>query len=123
MNKEKINEMLRHVLLTLKSDKVFVPGEALEVLKMAIDELNSKPIMPKAFDAWYKNTALASDPDTPKFRIIHFQIMVMYGGIGVEEEMNLCDWISKGNEEYDEERFVRCIEAIIHGYEVEKNNE
>ncbi|KRK80254.1 hypothetical protein FD03_GL002576 [Companilactobacillus nodensis DSM 19682 = JCM 14932 = NBRC 107160] len=87
------------------------------------EELNSKPVMPKVFDDWYKNDSIHGDPNTLKFKIIHFTVMVMWGGKGIESQEQLCDWIKKTNKgkyTYDEERFARCIEAIIHGYEVEK---
>jgi len=87
------------------------------------DELNSKPVMPKVFDKWYKGSSY-NDPDTPKFKIIHFTTMAMFGGKGIQKDEQLCKWIMKDKHgdkyAYDEKRFIRCMEAIIHGYEVEK---
>ena len=94
-----------------------------DIEDLIISELNSKPVMPKVFDEWYKGSSY-NDPDTPKFKIIHFTTMAMFGGKGIQKDEQLCKWIMKDKHgdkyAYDEKRFIRCMEAIIHGYEVEK---
>lgn len=125
MNKKRVMKLVTDVANSAYDEAYYHEGsERTDSLIKDIDEeLNSKTVMPKVFDDWYKNDSTYGDPNTLKFKIIHFTVMAMWGGKGIESQERLCDWVKKahkGKYTYDEERFVRCIEAIIHGYEVEK---
>jgi len=131
MNKEKIvglSDRLNKIVDEANRHPNGTPGcitwdKAVYAIEALSKEANSKIIMPKVFDDWYKNDSTYGDPNTLKFKIIHFTVMAMWDGKGIESQERLCDWIKKahkGKYTYDEERFVRCIEAIIHGYKVEK---
>lgn len=74
----------------------------------------SSGIMPKVFDGW-RNAVVVDNDEHPEYELIG----ALYN-IGVNEyapiDKALYDWIMKDMNN----RFRRCIEAIIHGYEVEK---
>lgn len=77
-----------------------------------IEELNSKITMPKVFDKWYKQT----NKDLVAEQIVELSSIVTdlepYHGFN-DEQLALQDWLSS------DEDFLKCVEAIINGYEVE----
>lgn len=80
-----------------------------------IDELHSKSSMPEVFDNWMKsfrqiNTDVRSV-------VSQLNYLGMSGNKLDKDSVNgkLYDWISSSPKNY-----VRCLEAIIHSYEVKK---
>lgn len=93
--------------------------------KQIIEEVNSKIKMPKVFDDWYKDiTAESSDIQGI---ITSFKSTIDGEYNSYEPERELYIWVHSGKYNrvlemnlIDEDRYKRCLEAILYGYEVEK---
>lgn len=88
-------------------------------------EVNSKPTMPKIFDDWYKDVTAESSDIQGIITFFNSTIDGEYNSYEPERELYI--WVHSG--EYnrvlgmnlvDENRYKRCLEAILYGYEVEK---
>lgn len=79
------------------------------------NELNSKPVMPKVFDEWLKK--LESEDSDIASSVAGLVLLGLQGKVSKSRSLDgkLYNWIY----EKGDEAFIRCIEAIIHGYEVE----
>ena len=129
MNKEKIMDQLMDIreltggadvptsIETLNDDLMAIRDISTDSIK----ELNVKPVMPKVFDEWYKNVIEYGGPDTRKALAIVFNTLLTVGSsIYDESESSLKEWLVESDSIEDLNRISKCIEAIIHGYEVEK---
>lgn len=116
MNKEKIMKCFDTILeitddfnmpsTNWKSNSLVVRHKAKEGIK----ELNVKPVMPKVFNTWYKNSY------GDKFsKIYHFSKLIYLNVYENEIEAKLLAWVYE-----NDKRYLSCIDAIRYGYEVEK---
>jgi len=84
------------------------------IATQTIDELHSKSSMPKAFENWMRPFKLIN----ADVRSVVIQLNYLgKGGDKLDKDSingKLYDWISSNPDNY-----VRCLEAIIHDYEVE----
>lgn len=80
-------------------------------------EIYSKPIMPKAFDCWYKKyNLLAQD----KYYLLRDFDDVAFERIFVtDENLDLHKWLWENNS-FEYSKYLTCIEAMVNGYEVEE---
>lgn len=130
MNKEKVMQALR-----LASKKLSDSYEDLDYsgyieyqksieneVNVAIDKLNSKPVMPKVFDKWYKDVIESyGGTDTRKTLAVAFNtLLTVESSIYDESESSLKDWFVESDSIEDLDRISKCIDAIRYGYEVEK---
>jgi len=116
MDKEKVIKLaqqLAHVNYSNKShSKEFI-------LEDIIKELNSKPVMPKVFDTWHKEEVEIYDRIEGEV----YSLIIIYDRktptSNVKSENELFTWL---NESWatKETKFIKCIDAIRYGYEVEK---
>lgn len=90
--------------------------------KQIIEEANSKPIMPKVFDDWYKDITAESSDIQGIVTYFKFTIDGKYNNFGPEKA--LFDWVHSGKYNrvlgmnlVDENRYRKCLEAILYGYE------
>jgi len=117
MNKEKVIKLVTG-LVENTEDYLMMGDQSLmqnckNREKEAIAELNSKPVMPKVFDEWYKTVIVIEESR-------EYELVGALLNVGANEDddidMALYYWIMKDMGT----RFHMCAEAIIHDYEVEK---
>jgi len=126
MNKEKVMKLaqqLAHVNYSNEShSKEFI-------LEDIINELNSKPVMPKFFKEW-------DEDEHEKCSCYEDQIEDLLR-IGISDDIPFDDtyfmsdvdnqiylWLSNSNQDFrvSIHRFSKCIDAIRYGYEVSDND-
>lgn len=129
MNKAKVMQILNSIDLGLN---IIEEGQQLDAQALTEsvrtdvedlkEELNSKPVMPKVFDEWYKNVIEShGGPDTRKALSIVFNtLLTVESSIYDESESNLKEWLVESDSIEDLDRISKCIDAIRYGYEVEK---
>lgn len=90
--------------------------------KQIIEEVNSKPTMPKVFDDWYKDVIESHvGTNTRKTLAIAFNtLLTVDSSVYDESESSLKGWFVESNSIEDLDRISKCIDAIRYGYEVEK---
>lgn len=119
MDKEKmINNLLdirklTGIADTTASEKMINLFNIQRIVSQTIDELHSRSCMPEVFDNWMRplkeiNTDVMS-------AVTQLDYLGMHGDKIDKNSINgkLYKWISSSPMNY-----VRCLEAIIHGYEV-----
>lgn len=86
------------------------------------EELNSKPVMPKVFDDWYKDVIEShGGTNTRKTLAIAFNtLLTVDSSVYDESESSLKEWFVESNSIEDLDRISKCIDAIRYGYEVEE---
>jgi len=119
MNKEKIvglSDRLNEIVDEANRHPNGTPGcitwdKAVYAIEALSKELNSKIKMPKVFDDWYKQT----NKDLVAEQIVELSSIATglepYHGFN-DAQLALQDWLSS------DEDFLKCIDAIINGYEV-----
>lgn len=129
MNRDKVvslSNRLNEIVEEAKRHPNGNPGyitwdKAVYAIEALSKEANSKPVMPKVFDDWYK------DQYDRNFNILN-KIIENYARIfwadfdGNDElSKNLMFWSARGNSSEDWLRkLIKGIDAIRYGYEVEK---
>ena len=132
MNKEKIMQILNSIDLGLniieegqQLDKQALTESVRTDVEDLKEEVNSKPIMPKVFDDCYKDITAESSDIQGIVTYFKFTIDGKYNNFGPEKA--LFNWVHSG--EYskvlgmnliDKNRYKKCLEAILYGYEVEE---
>lgn len=123
MNKEKVNKLIDSIdsgLNDIEEDQQPVMQALTEYVRADVrdlkEELNSKPVMPKVFDEWYKNVIEYGGPDTRKALAILFNTLLTVQS----SESSLKNWLVESDSIEDLDRISKCIDAIRYGYEVEK---
>lgn len=125
MNKEKIIQMIEdYGSKQYEAGVNYGPADDMDAddfkdLQMRIynikNELDSKPVMPKVFDDWLKK--LQSEDADVVSSVAALVLLGLQGKVSRSKSLDskLYNWVrDKGDD-----AFIHCIEAIIHGYEVE----
>lgn len=122
MNKSRIIELTQELASVPDTDTGYAKHYILEDIE---NELNEKITMPKVFDDWYKEITAESSDIQGIINLFNSTIDGEYNSY--EPERELFDWVHSG--EYnrvlgmnlvDENRYRKCLEAILYGYEVEE---
>ena len=122
MNKLRIIELAQELASVPDNDTGYTKHYILDDIE---NELDAKPVMPKVFDDWYKDITAESSDIQGIVTYFKFTIDGKYNNFGPEK--TLFNWVHSG--EYnrvlgmnlvDENRYRKCLEAILYGYEVEK---
>jgi len=131
MNKEKIvglSDRLNEIVDEANRHPNGTPGcitwgKAVYAIEALSKEVNSKPVMPKVFDEWYKNVIEYGGPDTRKALAIVFNtLLTVESSIYDESESSLKEWLVESDSIEDLNRISKCIDAIQYGYEVSDND-
>ena len=128
MNKTKVMQIINSIDLGLniiEEGKQLDTQALTESVRIDVEdlkeELNSKPVMPKVFDEWYKNVIEYGGPDTRKTLAISFNtLLTVDSSVYEESESSLKEWLVESDSIEDLNRISKCIEAILYGYKVEK---
>jgi len=130
MNKEKIIQMIEdYGTKQYEAGVNYGPADDMDAddfkdLQMRIynikNELNSKPVMPKVFDEWIKLFGL-NDYDDMKLKLIA-ELYINFDEMKLNDvEFNLSNWLHDPINIFpDEDRYLKCVDAIVNGYEVKK---
>ena len=85
-------------------------SESVDYIKELINE---KPVMPKIFDDWAENFSLDTKDGLEEALWVLFDIY--YNG---NTDSELENWMRF--DRTDEEKYSKCVDAVVNGYEVEK---
>ena len=132
MNKTKVMQIINSIDLGLniiEEGKQLDTQALTESVRIDVEdlkeELNSKPVMPKVFDAWYKDITAESSDIQGIITSFNSTIDGKYNNFGPEK--TLFDWVHSGKYNrvlgmnlVDENRYRKCLEAILYGYEVKE---
>lgn len=119
MDKSRIIELTQELASVPDTDTGYAKHYILEDIE---NELDAKPVMPKVFDDWYKDITAESSDIQGIVTYFKFTIDGKYNNFGPEKA--LFDWAR--TDEYnrvlgmnlvDENRYRKCLEAILYGYE------
>jgi hypothetical protein len=125
MNKEKIMQILNSIDLGLniieegqQLDKQALTESVRTDVEDLKEEVNSKPIMPKAFDDWdYEEHECC---DCYEMEIQNLISMYFKNDLASDNGRMLLKWINQGEFKDNVSRLLKCIDAIRYGYEVEE---
>ena len=122
MDKSRIIELTQELASVPDTDTGYTKHYILEDIE---NELYARPTMPKVFDVWYKDVTAESSDIQGIVTYFKFTIDGKYNNFGPEK--TLFDWVHSGKYNrvlgmnlVDENRYRKCLEAILYGYEVEK---
>ena len=122
MNKSRIIELTQELASVPDTDTGYTKHYILEEIEY---ELNEKITMPKVFDDWYKDITAESSDIQGIVTSFNSTIDGKYNNFGPEK--TLFDWVHSGKYNrvlgmnlVDENRYRKCLEAILYGYEVDK---
>ncbi|MFC6324023.1 hypothetical protein [Companilactobacillus baiquanensis] len=123
MNKTKVMQIINSIDLGLniiEEGKQLDTQALTESVRIDVEdlkeELNSKPVMPKVFDEFANQFDLTKQQDEQGLdeALEEMYMMYMHGGSKFDD---LEEYMRKHG---DEEFYLKCIDAVKYGYEVEK---
>lgn len=121
MNKDKVMNQLmdiRELTGGADSPKADLKKDLMAIRNISsnsIEELNSKPIMPPAFDEWKKQYL------NNRCELLYWIAELESGGEESKQDNDLSDWLfENGIDDTFFHRYQMCVEAIFNGYEVGK---
>ena len=122
MDKSRIIELTQELASVPDTDTGYAKHYILEEIEY---ELNEKITMPKVFDVWYKDVTAESSDIQGIINLFNSTIDGEYNSYEPERELYI--WVHSGKYNrvlgmnlVDENRYRKCLEAILYGYEVEE---
>lgn len=122
MDKSRIIELTQELASVPDTDTGYTKHYILEDIE---NELYAKSTMPKVFDVWYKDVTAESSDIQGIINSFNSTIDGEYNSYEPERELYI--WVHSGKYNrvlgmnlVDENRYRKCLEAILYGYEVEK---
>ena len=124
MNRDKVLDQLKNIDLSMVDLDVETPNLQDDLMKIRSTvlglfyEINSKPVMPKAFNNWdYEEHECC---DCYEMEIENLISMYFKNDLASDNGQMLLKWINQGEFKDNMSRLLRCIDAIRYGCEVEQ---
>lgn len=125
MNKDRIMQNLKYAEVNIQALDAEGSTEEIESdlstiernLKDIHEAINSKPVMPKVFDDWYKRAVQLKEKHPDEGIDFFYGLANVYlDSFNAEKSWkDIAGWL-RG----DIDKYLKCIDAIRYGYEVEK---